>query len=310
MAAFVLEHGRLWSVGVRGYAMIPDGLPLDEGVIGRAVRTSAAQLVLDVTRGPGFRRGLARDGLRARRSPLVMPTGIVGVLNIETSVPLPAGSAMPRLPSSLRGPGRPDGRAARLAHRPLVARATLRLHELAPRPAPRSPRSPFARSAACCPSRRASCSCSTTTGSSSSRPSGARRRRRPSPCPSRSLQALRERIDASAVFELLDTTAVAVPELAGPQAPLGGADPAARERRGDRPARRRQPLRARVRPWPGRACLAARRACGGVARRGGRARPRAPRARTPIRSRASTTGVGSRICSTASSVPRRRIEPS
>ena len=42
VAAFVLEHGRLWSVGVRGYAMIPDGLSLDEGVIGRAVRTSTA----------------------------------------------------------------------------------------------------------------------------------------------------------------------------------------------------------------------------------------------------------------------------
>ena len=54
MAAFVLEHGRLWSVGVRGYAMIPDGLPLDEGVIGRAVRTSAAQLVLDVSEDPDF----------------------------------------------------------------------------------------------------------------------------------------------------------------------------------------------------------------------------------------------------------------
>ena len=34
VAAFVLEHGRLWSVGVRGYAMIPDGLSLDDGVIG------------------------------------------------------------------------------------------------------------------------------------------------------------------------------------------------------------------------------------------------------------------------------------
>jgi hypothetical protein len=40
VAAFVLEHGRLWSVCVLGYTMIPDGLPLDEGVIGRAVRTS------------------------------------------------------------------------------------------------------------------------------------------------------------------------------------------------------------------------------------------------------------------------------
>ena len=47
-SAFVLEHGRLWPVGVRGYAMIPDGLPLDMGVIGRAVKTSEVQLVVDV----------------------------------------------------------------------------------------------------------------------------------------------------------------------------------------------------------------------------------------------------------------------
>ena len=37
----------------------------------------------------------------------------------------------------------------------------------------------------------------------------------PEPLPLASLRALRERIDASAVFELLDTTAVAIPELTG-----------------------------------------------------------------------------------------------
>src|SRR5262245_49220678 len=47
VSAFVLEHGRLWSIAVRGYAMIPDGLPLDEGVIGRAVRTSDVQFARD-----------------------------------------------------------------------------------------------------------------------------------------------------------------------------------------------------------------------------------------------------------------------
>ena len=54
VAAFVLEHGRLWSVGVRGYAMIPDGLPLEEGVIGRAVRTSELQFAPDVSADPDF----------------------------------------------------------------------------------------------------------------------------------------------------------------------------------------------------------------------------------------------------------------
>ena len=54
VSAFVLEHGRLWSIGVRGYAMIPDGLPLEEGVIGRAVRSSETQLVVDTASDPNF----------------------------------------------------------------------------------------------------------------------------------------------------------------------------------------------------------------------------------------------------------------
>ena len=69
VAAFVVEHGRLWSVGVRGYAMIPDGLPLDEGVIGRAVRTSEVQLVLDVRADPDFVEVVARDRFGARDPP-------------------------------------------------------------------------------------------------------------------------------------------------------------------------------------------------------------------------------------------------
>ena len=41
-------------MGVRGYAMIPDGLPLEEGVIGRAVRSSETQLVVDTASDPNF----------------------------------------------------------------------------------------------------------------------------------------------------------------------------------------------------------------------------------------------------------------
>ena len=105
VAAFVLEHGRLWSVGVRGYAMIPDGLSLDDGVIGRAVRTSTAQLVLDVTQDPDF-VAVSRATVSELSAPLVMPTGVVGVLNIETSEQLPAGSvdAIADLLAALAGP--------------------------------------------------------------------------------------------------------------------------------------------------------------------------------------------------------------
>ena len=91
VAAFVLEHGRLWSVGVRGYAMIPDGLPIDEGVVGRAVCTSSVQLVVDVAADPDFveiSRGVASE----IAIPLVMPTGVVGVINIETTTRLPEGA--------------------------------------------------------------------------------------------------------------------------------------------------------------------------------------------------------------------------
>ena len=84
VAAFVLEHGRLWSVGVRGYAMIPDGLPLDDGVIGRAVRTSQTQFCHDVSIDPDFVR-VSRATVSELAVPLVLPTGIVGMLNIETA---------------------------------------------------------------------------------------------------------------------------------------------------------------------------------------------------------------------------------
>ena len=29
---FVLEHGRLWLVAQRGYAVVPDGIPVDSGI--------------------------------------------------------------------------------------------------------------------------------------------------------------------------------------------------------------------------------------------------------------------------------------
>ena len=47
-SVFVLEHGRLWLVAQRGYAVVPDGIRVDSGVTGRVVRLGRAQLVRDV----------------------------------------------------------------------------------------------------------------------------------------------------------------------------------------------------------------------------------------------------------------------
>jgi putative methionine-R-sulfoxide reductase with GAF domain len=91
VSAFVLEHGRLWPVAVRGYAMIPDGLPLDAGVVGRAVKTSEVQLVVDVRSDADFVAVL--DGMTSELAvPLCTSEGMIGLINIETVRALPPGS--------------------------------------------------------------------------------------------------------------------------------------------------------------------------------------------------------------------------
>ena len=47
-SVFVLEHGRLWLVAQRGYAVVPDGIRVDSGVTGRVVRLGRAQHVAPV----------------------------------------------------------------------------------------------------------------------------------------------------------------------------------------------------------------------------------------------------------------------
>jgi diguanylate cyclase (GGDEF)-like protein len=79
---FLLDHDRLWAVAHRGYTMIPDGLLLDRGVIGRAVRSGSVQHVPDVTADPDY-----VQGMRGMVSELVLPIHaggeVVGVLNLE-----------------------------------------------------------------------------------------------------------------------------------------------------------------------------------------------------------------------------------
>ena len=53
-SVFVLEHGRLWLVAQRGYAVVPDGITVESGITGRAVRLGRAQLAPDVTADPDY----------------------------------------------------------------------------------------------------------------------------------------------------------------------------------------------------------------------------------------------------------------
>ena len=73
-SVFVLEHGRLWLVAQRGYAVVPDGITVESGITGRAVRLARAQLVDRRARGSRLRRGAAGRDLRAR-DPAARRTG-------------------------------------------------------------------------------------------------------------------------------------------------------------------------------------------------------------------------------------------
>ena len=92
VSAFVLEHGRLWIVAQRGYTMVPDGLSVTEGVIGRAVRQRRTQIVHAVSADPDY--VAAAGGVAGEIAvPLVRDGTVLGVLNLETSTPPPDGAA-------------------------------------------------------------------------------------------------------------------------------------------------------------------------------------------------------------------------
>ena len=212
VSAFVLEHGRLWSVGVRGYAMIPEGLPLDEGVIGRAVRTGEVQLTLDVSKDPDFieiMRGTASE----LAIPLVLSTGVVGVVNIETTASLPAdGEASGRLLMQVLAQPVDEMRATRTADLSSFARLFVYMSSLRE---PRAIAEVAVRSLArVLPIEASQLLLLDESGqlieSTEWRAAGG-----PEPMSCESVQALRERIGHSVVFEVLDTTMVSVPELGG-----------------------------------------------------------------------------------------------
>ena len=104
-SVFLLDHGRLWAVAHRGYTMLPNGLPLDRGVMSRALREGQTQYVPDVTVDPDY-----VAGRRGMVSELVVPVRagdeVVGVVNVETDFRLPEAAAdiLPRAAALLARP--------------------------------------------------------------------------------------------------------------------------------------------------------------------------------------------------------------
>jgi diguanylate cyclase (GGDEF)-like protein len=87
-SVFVLEHGHLWLVAQRGYAVVPDGIGIEQGVIGRAARHGRGQLVIDVHSDPDYFEVLPAVASEAT-VPLRVDRVTVGVLNLDSERPLP-----------------------------------------------------------------------------------------------------------------------------------------------------------------------------------------------------------------------------
>ncbi len=91
-SVFVLEHGRMWLVAQRGYAVVPDGITVDRGITGRAIRLGRPQLAPDVRTDPDYVAAL--PGVVSELAiPLRSGRNVVGVLNVESERPLPDGAA-------------------------------------------------------------------------------------------------------------------------------------------------------------------------------------------------------------------------
>jgi diguanylate cyclase (GGDEF)-like protein len=87
-SVFVLEHSRLWLVAQRGYAVRPDGIRVEQGVMGRAVRLGQAQLARELESDPDYMRVLPHVVCELA-VPLRADGVVVGALNVESQRALP-----------------------------------------------------------------------------------------------------------------------------------------------------------------------------------------------------------------------------
>lgn len=102
-SVYAVEHDRLWLVAQRGYEEVRDGFALEQGAMGRAVRTGTIQVVGDVRSDPDFIA--ATGGILCEAAVPIQAGGVVaGVLNVETTdavLPREAGAALAPLASML-----------------------------------------------------------------------------------------------------------------------------------------------------------------------------------------------------------------
>jgi diguanylate cyclase (GGDEF)-like protein len=87
-SVFVLEHGHLWLVAQRGYAVVPDGIGIEQGIVGRAARHGRGQLVVDVRSDTDYLEVLPAVVSEAT-VPLRVDRVTVGVLNLDSERQLP-----------------------------------------------------------------------------------------------------------------------------------------------------------------------------------------------------------------------------
>jgi diguanylate cyclase (GGDEF)-like protein len=91
-SVFVLDHGRFWLVAQRGHSVVPDGIRVVTGIMGRAVRLARPQLVPDVSADPDY--FAVRPGIVSELAvPLRTGRTVVGALNLESHRALPDGAA-------------------------------------------------------------------------------------------------------------------------------------------------------------------------------------------------------------------------
>lgn len=130
VSVFVLEHGRLWLVSQRGYSIVPDGLSVEAGVLGRAVRTRRAQYVADVADDPDYVAAISSVTSEVA-VPLRSGSIVVGALNVESERRLPHDSARLLRPlTSALGPRAEALRAGRVIDLAALARLFVYLGSL------------------------------------------------------------------------------------------------------------------------------------------------------------------------------------
>ncbi len=216
VSALVLEHEHLWLIGTRGYTTIPDGIPLDEGIVGRAASSGVTQFVPDVDTDSDFIP--VGQGVR---SELVLSVSdgdeLLGVLDVESTAQLP--NEAPRLLEPLAArlvPVFAAMRSDRTIDLSTLARLFVRLGSLREATAiadigARSlarviPLETCQIALVEAPGRLADVASWQAAGDA------------PEPLAPRALEAVRGLLEPSAVFELLDTAGIRVPQLVGSKA--------------------------------------------------------------------------------------------